>query len=282
MTSIRLLIACCTVTVLALSVPVHAAQEQSEELWLDLKDQLFDERTLHDGSTFLELDAPYRAMDAAIVPISVSISREQSDDSYIKNLMIVIDENPSPLAAVFNMSPTNGNASLDTRIRIDRYTHVRAIAEDNEGNLYTVARFVKAAGGCSAPALADMALAKERMGQMKFKFKELTQDGMRTAQLLISHPNYSGLQFNQVTMREIPSHFVDSVEVRSGQRVLLKVESGISMSENPAFTFRYYDLSGNDPVTVRVTDSEGMVFEKEWRPDDERQMSQNQLDQPKV
>ena len=282
MTYFRLLIACCTVTVLALSVPVHAAQEQSEELWLDLKDQLFDERTLHDGSDWLELDAPYRAMDAAIVPISVNVNREQNDDTYIKNLMIVIDENPSPLAAVINMSPTNGNASLDTRIRIDRYTHVRAIAEDNEGNLYTVARFVKAAGGCSAPALADMALAKERMGQMKFKFKELTQDGMRTAQLLISHPNYSGLQFNQVTMREIPSHFVDSVEVRSGTRVLLKVESGISMSENPAFTFRYYDISGNDPVTVRVTDSEGMVFEKEWRPDDERQMSQNQLSKPKV
>ena len=143
MTYFRLLIACCTVTVLALSVPAHAAQEQSEELWLDLKDQLFDERTLHDGSDWLELDAPYRAMDAAIVPISVNVNREQNDDTYIKNLMIVIDENPSPLAAVINMSPTNGNASLDTRIRIDRYTHVRAIAEDNEGNLYTVARFVK-------------------------------------------------------------------------------------------------------------------------------------------
>lgn len=266
--------------VCALLVSGAASLEAREEIdrdaiWNDLREELYEGRTLHDGSELLTLDTPYRAMDAAIVPISVTVKKDQIKGDYIKSLMIVIDENPAPVAAIFNMSPHNGNASLDTRIRIDRYTHVRAIAEDNNGELYAVSNFVKAAGGCSAPALADMGVAEQRRGQMKFKFKEVNDNGVRRAQLLISHPNYSGLQFNQLTRREIPSHFVDSVEVRSGERILFKVESGISISENPAFTFNYYDLSGNDPITVHVTDSEGHSYEKSWSPQNDN-MSQRQ------
>ena len=52
-------------------------------------------------------------------------------------------------------------------MRINEYTNVRAIAETSDGELYMASRFVKAAGGCSAPALKDHEQAMARLGQMK-------------------------------------------------------------------------------------------------------------------
>ena len=62
-------------------------------------------------------------------------------------------------------TPKTGNPSLTTRIRIDKYTYVRAIAEYNNGDKFMVSNFVKAAGGCSAPSLADMDAVMARLGR---------------------------------------------------------------------------------------------------------------------
>ena len=79
--------------------------------------------------------------------------------------------------------------------------------------------FVKAAGGCSAPSLADMDAVMARLGKMKMKFIETgPQNSINKAEFLISHPNYSGLQFNQLTRAEIPAHFVNSIKIRARWR----------------------------------------------------------------
>ncbi len=85
----------------------------------------------------------------------------------VRGLYLVIDYNPSPLAAHFVLGPLADARSIETRVRIDDYTYLHAIAETADGRLYATARFIKAAGGCSAPAGKDQALALERLGKMK-------------------------------------------------------------------------------------------------------------------
>ena len=89
---------------------------------------------------------------------------------FVKSLTLIVDENPSPLVSKFNFTPKIGNASLTTRVRIDKYTYVRAVVEMNNGEKYMNSNFVKAAGGCSAPSLADMDAVMARLGKMKMKF----------------------------------------------------------------------------------------------------------------
>ena len=50
---------------------------------------------------------------------------------------------------------------------------------------------------------------------MKMKFIETSNEknSLNKARFLISHPNYSGLQFNQLTRAEIPAHFINYVKV---------------------------------------------------------------------
>ena len=110
------------------------------------------------------------------VPVTVKFNENQKDDNFIKSLTLIVDENPSPIVGKFEFSPKIGNATLSTRIRVDKYTYVRAIAEKNNGEKFMISNFVKAAGGCSAPSLSDMDSVMARLGKMKMKFIETSNN----------------------------------------------------------------------------------------------------------
>ena len=64
---------------------------------------------------------------------------------------------------------------------------MRAIAETSDGVLHMSKSFVKAAGGCSAPAAKDPAQAQADVGKMRFRV--FTTTGRDEAQLQIPpHP----------------------------------------------------------------------------------------------
>ena len=81
------------------------------------------------------------------------------------------------------------------------------------------------------------------------------------AQIMIRHPNYSGLQRDQITQLFIGAHFIDTIEVFQGDAPLWSMTGGISISENPVFRFTYED-NGATGLRVRATDTEGNVFEQ--------------------
>ena len=113
---------------------------------------IFNGRTLEDGAGLITLDAPYRAEDAAIVPLTIRATLPAGDTRRVEAITLVIDKNPAPVAATFKFGDASGVASISTRVRIDMYTNVRAVAALSDGKHYMVTTFVKASGGCSAPA----------------------------------------------------------------------------------------------------------------------------------
>ena len=75
----------------------------------NVKSLLYDENVkIEDGSNIMHLETPYRALDAAIVPITVKFNHNQQNDKYIKSLVLVVDENPSPIVSKFNLTSKNG------------------------------------------------------------------------------------------------------------------------------------------------------------------------------
>lgn len=252
------------VLVLALAagapLPVNA---QSEKTWESFRRDIVQDRTLNDGSAFMELTAPDRAEDAAIVPLSFRIKPDSKLPGAVKAVTFVIDENPSPVVATFTYGEQAPNAAMEMRVRVNSYSFVRAIAEMEDGVLYSVKRFVKASGGCSAPALKDSEQAKADIGKMRARAVPATTGDSLAAQLMIRHPNYSGLQMNQLTRLYIPAHFIREVEVKQNGQLIWKMEGGISISENPNFIFPL-GVAGQGPVTlaVRAIDTDDKVFEE--------------------
>ena len=80
---------------------------------------------------------------------------------------------------------------------------------------------------------------------------------------MIRHPNYSGLQMDQVTMLYIPARFIQEIVLKRGDDVVLTMEGGISLSENPSFRFAFR-RDGNGDLVSRAEDTQKNVFEKSW------------------
>jgi sulfur-oxidizing protein SoxY len=251
-------------TSVAVAAVMVAAPAAAGPAWDNIHAIVFDGREVRDGSDVLLLEAPTRAHDAAVVPITITSLLPQTSDDYVKTLYLVIDENPAPIAGIFHLEPELGSANIATRVRVDRYTDVRAIAETADGRLYMTTAFVKASGGCSAPALKDAEVAMSRIGRMQLKaLTDFAPGETITAELLISHPNYTGLQIDQLTRYWIPPDYVEEVVVHFDDKLLLRVQGDISLSEDPAIRFDFTPEQAGT-LTVDVTDIKGRQFEQSW------------------
>lgn len=233
---------------------------QEEATWTEIRPNIAGDRAIEDGTGLVTLLVPKRAEDAALVPVEVKIKLPEGDSRRVKALTLVVDENPAPLVGTFRFKEGRPAFDLSTRIRVNSYSYVRAIAETDDGRLYMAKAYVKAAGGCSAPAVKDPAEAKANLGQMRFRaFADRGE-----AQVQVRHPNYSGLQMDQVTRLYTPAWYVESLTVRQGERPLFTFEGGISISEDPTFRFSY--RPNGEPVTVETKDTEGRVFRQTFPP----------------
>ena len=253
-------------------VPLAHAQLKSgdnpeaNEVWKKVRASLFAARPIANvGDDVLLLETPNRAEDAAIVPIGIKVRAPQTAGQYVSKLYLLIDNNPSPIAAIFNFTPASGRADVETRVRVDEYTHVRAIAEMNDGKLYMSTKFVKASGGCSAPPGKDQAAALATLGKMKFRVEgDVTARKPVLAQLMISHPNNSGLAMDQTTRQFTPAHYVRTVNVSYAGQPVMSADVDISISENPSFRF-YFVPSGEGELKAEVVDSIDKRFQSAFK-----------------
>jgi len=229
-------------------------------IWAKVHASLFANAQIEPADGVIALDTPKRAEDAAIVPLAIHAQFPQTRERRIDTIWLVIDNNPSPIAAVFNFTQESGRADIETRVRIEEYTHVRAIARTSDGKLYMASNYVKASGGCSAPAGKDAVAARANLGKMRLRVGDPIEAGRPTvAQLMVSHPNESGLAMDQVTRAYGTPHFVRHVEVRYGDKPVMTADVDFSISENPNFRF-YFVPQGDGELDAKVVDNQDLVF----------------------
>ena len=228
---------------LLLPTSINSATHFSWEEWI--KDAVFgDDVVIHESQGLIDIQAPYRAVNGGNVPIIIS-TRSRDIIKYT----LIIDENPTPCCAIFEFD--NMPAYVETNIRVDAYTHLRVIAEDRFGDMYMETKFIKAAGGCSAPSMIDSGRPK---GQIDVNYP-YTYPGITNYQFW--HPNYSGLQFSHVTRAEIPAEYIEQVDIQFDGSSF-RYEGTIGIAENVYFNLR----TENGPGTISAIDSEGRLFIK--------------------
>jgi len=229
---------------------------EASEIWHKVRASLFESRPIANvGDDTLLLDAPVRAEDAAVVPIAMRAKLPHTATSYVAKLYLIIDNNPSPISAIFSFTPQSGRADVETRVRVDEYTFVRAIAETSDGRLLMRTRFVKASGGCSAPPGKDPQAALAALGKIRMRVDGEVVLGKPTlVQLMISHPNDSGMVMDQLTRQFTPRWFVRTVNVAYGGQSVLAADLDFSISENPNLRF-YFVPRSPGRLTAEVVDS---------------------------
>jgi sulfur-oxidizing protein SoxY len=248
----------------ALAQAASAAQEQpSEDTWNSIKGDIFKDRPILDGSGLVILDAPRRAEDSAVVPIGMRVNFSGDDKRTLKTLTLVIDENPAPVAATYTIGPHSGVTSISTRVRVNSYSYMRLVAELSDGQLYGVKTFVKASGGCSAPASSNADATRSMLGQMKFRTFRAESDALPEAQIMLRHPQNSGLQMDQLTRLYIPPFFIEDLKVWQGDELIVEMDGGIAVSEDPNIRFNYKP-NGAAKFRVEAVDTSKKMFRDEW------------------
>ena len=243
-----------------LAVPARAQEDAAREArWSDLRQAVFGQREVLDGAGLIALDAPARAHDAALVPVTITLTGRER----VKAIYLMVDGNPSPLAGTFRFGPLADTRTLKTRVRVEQYSPIHAVAETEDGRLFSTERFVKAAGGCSAPAAKDAAAALARLGQMRMRLEGGDAGAPAMAHLLISHPNNTGMAMDQVSRLFVPARYVQDVRVTQGGVSVLEFEGDISLSEDPAISFGFVP-QGAEPPHVVVKDSARAVFQQSF------------------
>jgi sulfur-oxidizing protein SoxY len=236
-------------TVLILSSPMLAAgdsQAPGSGAWQSLRPQLYGTRAIGEvGDELMSVEAPASTPDPAATPVVVHFGAGLAGK--VSEVRVIIDNNPSPLVATMKLAAGLPVEEIDLRVRIDRFTSVRAIAETGDGHLEMRSTWVNASGGCSAPPAASEG---GTLGQIRFR--PSVDD--KALQISIRHPNNSGFQVDPRSGDLIPPHFISHIRLTSGGHTLMEAETGISLSENPTLRI----ASGaplSAPIEVEAVDA---------------------------
>ncbi len=249
--------------------PASDDEAQRAERWAQLKQAIFKERAVADGAGVLDLEAPQRALDAALVPLAVTTLGSMP----IERLYLIIDNNPGPLAGKFTFGEAADPSELKVRMRVNTYTDIHAVAEAKDGKLYSVQKFVKAAGGCSAPAGSNDPTALQDLGKMRLRLPtDIALGKTVRAQLMIRHPNFNGMQMDQITRHYTPAHFIKTIDVTFEGKKVLNVESDIALSTDPVINFGFVAHKAGQ-LRVVVNDSRDNTFERTFEVRPSQQVS---------
>jgi sulfur-oxidizing protein SoxY len=238
-------------------LPGNTGHNDLSPQWEELRGKLFGSRPIEVAASRVQLTAPLRAAYGASVPVKIVSNLAQTPELYVKRLHLLVDKNPSPLAATLELTREVGQADFETRLRVDEYSHVRVISELSNGELHMSSRYVKTSGGCSAPPNRD---SPELIGRTLFKLPAPPKMGAPTpADVTVIHPNDTGFELNNVTVMYIPSHFVRTIAVSYAGRKVFDADLDFSLSENPTWRFNFVP-QGPGELRAEVMDSKSQRF----------------------
>ena len=272
---------CLTVS-FAASLAVFSAPVFADSAWDEIRAELYGEREISSAGDVVTLTAPYRAKDDREVPIATTA--HFADGRTVKSVSIIIDGNPMPVSAVFDLETPEQSFAVTANMRINGPTPVRVVVEANDGALYMTEDFVKTSGlgACAAPPISGIKEAMATLGNMTLEPKvtaeaepESIVDSLtkvpassssvrakpKNARLEIKHPSHSGMQMDQITLLYILARYVETVEVWTDEDKLFTMTGSISLSEDPEIEFSYSTPDVQE-IRVRMTDTEETVSEE--------------------
>ena len=228
-------------SLIILLFPISVCSDSWKE-WL--KEDLYGSKKIVQTKDII-IESPYRAIDSGNVPIVITTKSKD-----LIKFTLIIDENPTPCCATFEF--VGLLPYIETNIRVNAYTHLTVVAEDIDGNLYVNRKFIKAAGGCSATPIVDSDVPKNKIDIIDDKLH------FDKKKIQFNHPNYSGLQFNQLTRTEIPADYIDSVVVKTSKGIF-SYDGTIGISQN-----HYFTLFSGDIEKIIYTDNLGNNYEESY------------------
>ena len=235
------------------------------ESWETVRAQLYGERPMLEGTDVIAVDAPYRTDNDARTRIAAQVAAPQGGQ--IGKVAVVLDENPMPVSALFELRQPQPRFFFDTTLRVNGPTPLHVVAEMTDGRLFVTEAFVKTSGqgACAAPPGTDPEAALATLGDMVLSVGDgpaadrlaALSERLRRLDVDISHPSHSGMQMDQISLLFIPMRYVETLEIETESGNYVDVTGSISLSENPQVSLSV--PADTRRVGVTMTDTSGTV-----------------------
>lgn len=247
-----------TIITILLSFSVQAESDPTK--WPVVKEAFFAGRTITEVD-YIKFTAPRRAESGAQVPIDISVDQTKTEGNPIKNIYLLVDANPIPLAATYHLTDKVGNFKLSTRIRMEMDSYIRAVGETADGKLVMGSIEVRAAGGCGGMIDADEKEIRASAGKIKLNV-EASANASSTVTFIIKHPMRTGLQRDLVSQGFIPAFYINKASFSFNDEPVLAVDVNVGTSEDPYLRFEF-NPNKSGTLKVQATDNEGKAFEQQ-------------------
>lgn len=98
----------------------------------------------------IAVDLPEIAENGNFVPLTISVDSPMTQDDHVKAIHVLSTANPMAKIATFHLSPVNGLAKIQSRIRLAKTQDVVVLAQMSTGAMAIATQTVKVTiGGCS-------------------------------------------------------------------------------------------------------------------------------------
>lgn len=228
----------------AAAAPSPATDPLDSARWTDMRREFFrDARVEFDRR--VRVVAPPVAEDPLNVPVSVDASALPD----VREVLVFADFNP--IVQALRFMPEAAAATLGFRLKLQQSTPVRAAARTADGVWHVGGTWVTTTGGgCTLPSTGSASPEwQQRLNEVSARVWPLVRGGERV-RLRVIHPMDTGLAAS------VPLFHIEELELREGSRMLMRIEPGAPVAENPIFTL---DLPtpGDGALQVSGRDNNG-------------------------
>ena len=226
--------------------------------WDEIRAGVFAGRTINPAGEAVVLTAPFRPLDQRAVPIEVEASF--ADGRTVRAVTIIVDQNPTPVAARFDIGGKREHLKLvdpaAPQRRHRRARHRRGVRRPAlHGRPFRQVR--RRSGRLLGAAVGQPGGDRRQHGQDEpraaRKRAAATQIEPR-ARLKIMHPNHTGMVLDQLTLLYVPLRIVTDLEVRQGDERVFAMQGSIAMAQNPVVEFDYR-TNGAETLHVEARDT---------------------------
>lgn len=184
-----------------------------------------------------------------------------------ERITIVVDNNPTPLAAIYKLMPATGN-TISARLKMRITSKVRVVVHAN-GKTYMTTRNVKVTdGGCGTPNYSTQGETTTASGLGQAKIRSRRVDDQWTIMGVFEHPMETGLRkidqqgtmvtaVDKRTGKPVTPHYIREVTATINGKPVLTALWGPSIASDPQIAFNVRGKIG-DQVAIAAMDNVGL------------------------
>lgn len=207
----------------------------------------------------IEIAMPEFSDSGSSVPMDIFVPCDMTEKDYPREVRVYAPRNPRPRVIALYFTPACGEARMSTRVRLDSFQDVVAIAEMSDGQVFEAIRNVNVTYGACEAAVANDQFPPGWAPSMRVAVPQSVAAGeIFTVRTIINHPMETGLRRDNSGL-PVPIRIAERFTCRVKGTVVFRAELKPAISANPYISFSL-QLTETAQLDFEWIDTTGAVY----------------------